>query len=137
MPVPKILAITTWAGTPEANLLKALFGIECVLTGQGRQAVRELLDSVEAGAYGQQRRRDIRVLRLRFGIEPRTDEEKLKAPRTPDNGSRTLEEVALYYHVARERIRQIEARALKVLRGRKYKVSRTLYDLVKRRRIQS
>ena len=46
--------------------------------------------------------REEKVLRLRFGIE--------------DGRSRTLEEVGKEFNVTRERIRQIEAKALRKLR---------------------
>ncbi len=46
--------------------------------------------------------REQQVLRLRFGLD--------------DGHSRTLEEVGLRFHVTRERIRQIEAKALRKLR---------------------
>jgi RNA polymerase primary sigma factor len=46
--------------------------------------------------------REQRVLQLRFGLE--------------DGRSRTLEEVGVEFNVTRERIRQIEAKALRKLR---------------------
>ena len=46
--------------------------------------------------------REQRVLQLRFGLE--------------DGRARTLEEVGLEFKVTRERIRQIEAKALRKLR---------------------
>ena len=46
--------------------------------------------------------REEKVLRLRFGIE--------------DGRTRTLEEVGTEFNVTRERIRQIEAKALRKLR---------------------
>ena len=46
--------------------------------------------------------REEKVLKLRFGIE--------------DGRTRTLEEVGKQFHVTRERIRQIEAKALRKLR---------------------
>ena len=46
--------------------------------------------------------REAKVLRLRFGID--------------DGKQRTLEEVGLMFDVTRERIRQIEAKALRKLR---------------------
>ena len=46
--------------------------------------------------------REQRVLVLRFGLE--------------DGRSRTLEEVGVEFHLTRERIRQIEAKAIRKLR---------------------
>lgn len=46
--------------------------------------------------------REAKVLKLRFGLE--------------DGKSRTLEEVGKEFNVTRERIRQIEAKALRKLR---------------------
>ena len=46
--------------------------------------------------------REAKVLRLRFGLD--------------DGNPRTLEEVGKEFHVTRERIRQIEAKALRKLR---------------------
>ena len=46
--------------------------------------------------------REQKVLRLRFGLE--------------DNRARTLEEVGKEFNVTRERIRQIEAKAIRKLR---------------------
>ena len=46
--------------------------------------------------------REAKVLRLRFGLD--------------DGKSRTLEEVGKQFNVTRERIRQIEAKALRKLR---------------------
>ena len=60
--------------------------------------VSDILD--EASKYLNQREMD--VIRLRFGLD--------------DGKSHTLEEIARYYHVTRERVRQIEAKALKKLR---------------------
>ena len=47
--------------------------------------------------------REEKVLRLRFGLD--------------DGRARTLEEVGRTFNVTRERIRQIEAKALRKLRG--------------------
>ncbi|GGO85220.1 RNA polymerase sigma factor RpoD [Marinobacterium nitratireducens] len=64
-------------------------------TGEGlREATREVL----AGLTG----REAKVLRMRFGIDMNTDH--------------TLEEVGKQFDVTRERIRQIEAKALRKLR---------------------
>ncbi len=59
-----------------------------------RDATREILDSLTV--------REAKVLRMRFGIEMNTDH--------------TLEEVGKQFDVTRERIRQIEAKALRKLR---------------------
>ena len=56
--------------------------------------IKEVLDSLTP--------REAKVLRMRFGIEMRTDH--------------TLEEVGKQFDVTRERIRQIEAKALRKLR---------------------
>ncbi len=59
-----------------------------------RDATKEILDSLTP--------REAKVLRMRFGIEMNTDH--------------TLEEVGKQFDVTRERIRQIEAKALRKLR---------------------
>ena len=58
--------------------------------------------------------REQEVLKMRFGLE--------------DGYSLTLEEVGLYFEVTRERIRQIEAKALRRLRHPKR--SRKLKDFI-------
>ena len=59
-----------------------------------KEQLGDVLDSIT--------QRERRVLQLRFGLE--------------DGRSRTLEEVGLEFGVTRERIRQIEARAMSKLR---------------------
>jgi RNA polymerase primary sigma factor len=59
-----------------------------------REVVKEVLDSLTP--------REAKVLRMRFGVEMSTDH--------------TLEEVGKQFDVTRERIRQIEAKALRKLR---------------------
>jgi len=62
------------------------------------KVVKEVLDSIEP--------REAEVLRMRFGIEMDTDH--------------TLEQVGQFYDVTRERIRQIEAKALRKLKHPSY-----------------
>ncbi|WNV03458.1 RNA polymerase sigma factor RpoD [Candidatus Methylospira mobilis] len=59
-----------------------------------RNVVKEILDSIDP--------REAQILRMRFGIDMDTDH--------------TLEEVGQQYNVTRERIRQIEAKALRKLK---------------------
>ncbi|WP_423227296.1 RNA polymerase sigma factor RpoD [Paenalcaligenes suwonensis] len=67
---------------------------DSALHGDMRGVVKEVLDSLTP--------REAKVLRMRFGIEMSTDQ--------------TLEEVGKQFDVTRERIRQIEAKALRKLR---------------------
>ena len=69
-------------------------------------ATGELLKGQIASVLDSIGERDAMVLRLRFGLE--------------DGRSRTLEEVGQVFGVTRERIRQIEAKALAVLRQPSY-----------------
>jgi RNA polymerase primary sigma factor len=62
------------------------------------QLLKEQVEAVLDSLSGRERR----VLQLRFGLE--------------DGRSRTLEEVGKEFNVTRERIRQIEAKALRKLR---------------------
>ena len=65
-------------------------------------AARQLLKEDILGILAELSPREQRVVILRFGLE--------------DGRSRTLEEVGLEFHVTRERIRQIEAKAIRKLR---------------------
>lgn len=66
------------------------------------QATKSMLKDALSEALKTLTEREERVLRLRFGMA--------------DGRSRTLEEVGRRFHVTRERIRQIEAKALRKLR---------------------
>ncbi len=68
--------------------------VEAALYSSLQNATQEVLDSLTS--------REAKVLRMRFGIEMNTDH--------------TLEEVGKQFDVTRERIRQIEAKALRKLR---------------------
>ena len=74
--------------------LATLAPSDAALHGSMRDVVKEVLDSLTP--------REAKVLRMRFGIEMSTDQ--------------TLEEVGKQFDVTRERIRQIEAKALRKLR---------------------
>jgi RNA polymerase primary sigma factor len=65
-------------------------------------AAHQLLKEQVADVLASLAPRERKVLELRFGLE--------------DGRSRTLEEVGREFHVTRERIRQIEAKALRKLR---------------------
>ncbi len=65
-------------------------------------AARQLLKEQVAAVLDSLTGRERRVLQLRFGLE--------------DGRARTLEEVGKEFNVTRERIRQIEAKALRKLR---------------------
>ena len=67
---------------------------DSALHGSMRDVVKEVLDSLTP--------REAKVLRMRFGVEMSSDQ--------------TLEEVGKQFDVTRERIRQIEAKALRKLR---------------------
>ena len=62
------------------------------------ESLKEVTDEILAGLTA----REAKVLRMRFGIDMNTDH--------------TLEEVGKQFDVTRERIRQIEAKALRKLR---------------------
>ena len=68
--------------------------IEAAMQAGLRDVVKDILDSLTP--------REAKVLRMRFGIEMSTDH--------------TLEEVGKQFDVTRERIRQIEAKALRKLK---------------------
>jgi len=74
--------------------MTTLAPVDAAVYASLREATKEVLESLTA--------REAKVLRMRFGIEMNTDH--------------TLEEVGKQFDVTRERIRQIEAKALRKLR---------------------
>lgn len=78
-------------------------------------ATNQLLKEHVKDMLGSLTEREQKILKLRFGLE--------------DGKSHTLEEVGQEFSVTRERIRQIEAKALAKLR--KHKDSRKLHDYIK------
>ena len=104
--------------TPEEKLVCAIFGegtwpegVRHFLSDEGLKAVNNLLDELQVADTA--KARGVKVIRLRFGFEPRTDAEKMK-PHHSD--ARTLDETKVYFGVTRERIRQIESKTLWMLR---------------------
>lgn len=105
---------------PGEKFMGALFGdrvggVRHFFGDEQQKAVNDLLDefvgedpSLTAG---------IKVIRLRFGFDARTEEEKAH-PHSSD--ARTLGEVGAYFSVTGERIRQIEAKTLRMLRHSRY-----------------
>ncbi len=85
-------------GQPAGRLYRGLEGAGAFGRGQPPELLREQVEQV----LNQLTERERRVLQLRFGLE--------------DGHSRTLEEVGKEFGVTRERIRQIEVKALRKLR---------------------
>jgi RNA polymerase primary sigma factor len=75
---------------------------DCKAVAPAEAAAQHLLKEQLTLVLGSLTRRERRVLELRFGLE--------------DGRSRTLEEVGRYFNVTRERIRQIETKALRKLK---------------------
>lgn len=84
-------------------------------TSPEESATMQLLKEHVKDMLGGLTEREQKILKLRFGLE--------------DGKSHTLEEVGQEFSVTRERIRQIEAKALTKLR--KHKDSKKLYDYIK------
>ena len=96
---------------PESKLMSAIFGEPTEDKGDANydhedlhDALMEALDSLALLGGPAFRERYKRVILLRFGFL------------SPDGYGRTLEEVAKEFGVTRERIRQIEAKTLRLLR---------------------
>ncbi|MBA7628102.1 RNA polymerase sigma factor RpoD [subsurface metagenome] len=123
--------------TPEEKLWCVIIGepvwpegFKHFLSAKKKKAVNDLLDefvtkhpeqvprTYHRPASSAQCKRGVKVLRLRFGFEPRTEAEKA---RPFGSNTRTLEEVSHYFGVTRERIRQIEAKMLRILRHPVYR----------------
>lgn len=81
--------------TPETNLLKVVLGEIPVDADKQKERVEALLEKLSP--------REREVIKLRFGLK--------------DGTCRSLDEVAQLHCITRERIRQIEARALSKLRN--------------------
>ncbi|MBI5305564.1 MAG: RNA polymerase sigma factor RpoD [Chloroflexi bacterium] len=95
------MSLETPVGTEENSSLADFIEDESV-PGPADQASRQLLKEQMQDVLDQLGERERRVLELRFGLR--------------DGQARTLEEVGQEFGVTRERIRQIEAKALRKLR---------------------
>ena len=93
------LAASELISLTEAQKLRLSYDGETVLIEEIRQ--RELKEKIEQ-VLQTLKPREQRILQLRFGLE--------------DGRSRTLEEVGAVFDLTRERTRQIEAKALRLLR---------------------
>jgi DNA-directed RNA polymerase sigma subunit (sigma70/sigma32) len=116
----------TMSGNPENTLMSVLFGIYPRGTGdtdfydevEGETLRDALFGQIEKitesvrGAPGFTRRIR-RVIELRFGFE--------------GGRSRTLEEIGNEFGLSKERVRQIEAKALRILRRPKYAAKLRLF----------
>ena len=92
--VMAVLVAGVIAGCASSGTVKQLTPADAASHQLLKEQVEGVLDSLTP--------RERRVLQLRFGLE--------------DGRSRTLEEVGRDFNVTRERIRQIEAKALRKLR---------------------
>ncbi len=95
------ISLETPIGEEEDSILGDFIEDKDVENPDGKTAFALLQDQL-AGVLKTLPRREQEVLRMRFGLD--------------DGYSLTLEEVGLYFNVTRERIRQIEAKALRRLR---------------------
>lgn len=86
----------------EDSYLGDLIPDESFMTPEENAIIEALKNDTKSLLEGLEERQQ-RVLRLRFGLD--------------DGRTRTLEEVGKEFHVTRERIRQIEAKALTILRN--------------------
>ncbi len=112
---------------PEEKLINAIFGapvyihdVEHFLSDEGKKAVNDLLENPPPSVG----KRDVRVIRLRFGFEPLTETEKFKPHLS---NARTLKEVGSYLGVTPERIRQVEAKTLRRFRHPAYSKKLKIY----------
>ncbi|MBN1374379.1 sigma-70 family RNA polymerase sigma factor [Candidatus Dojkabacteria bacterium] len=95
------ISLTTTLQDDDKSVLEEMIADEESISPEDF-AEQELLRAQLASLLDQLPQREAEVLRLRFGLR--------------DGISRTLEEVGLQFNVTRERIRQIEAKALKKLK---------------------
>jgi len=101
--IPQTVSLSKPLGDDEENQIFNLIADPQFSTTSGKASFVYLQDQLEKVLHTLTRREE-EVIRLRFGMR--------------DGMPRTLEEVGLIFNLTRERIRQIEAKALKKLRHR-------------------
>jgi len=101
--IPQTVSLSKPLGDDEENQIFNLIADPQFSTTSGKASFVYLQDQLEKVLHSLTRREE-EVIRLRFGMR--------------DGMPRTLEEVGLIFNLTRERIRQIEAKALKKLRHR-------------------
>ena len=101
--IPQTISLSKPLGDDEENQVSNLIADPQFSTTSGKASFVYLQDQLEKVLHTLTRREE-EVIRLRFGMR--------------DGMPRTLEEVGLIFNLTRERIRQIEAKALKKLRHR-------------------
>ncbi|RKX18936.1 MAG: hypothetical protein DRP26_04305, partial [Candidatus Zixiibacteriota bacterium] len=101
--IPQTVSLSKPLGDDEENQILNLIADPQFSTTSGKASFVYLQDQLEK-VLNSLTRREEEVIRLRFGMN--------------DGMPRTLEEVGLIFNLTRERIRQIEAKALKKLRHR-------------------
>ncbi|MCP4582531.1 MAG: sigma-70 family RNA polymerase sigma factor [candidate division Zixibacteria bacterium] len=101
--IPQTVSLSKPLGDDEENQISNLIADPQFSTTSGKASFVYLQDQLEKVLHTLSRREE-EVIRLRFGMR--------------DGMPRTLEEVGLIFNLTRERIRQIEAKALKKLRHR-------------------
>lgn len=101
--IPQTVSLSKPLGDDEENQIFNLIADPQFSTTSGKASFVYLQDQLEKILHSLTKREE-EVIRLRFGMR--------------DGMPRTLEEVGLIFNLTRERIRQIEAKALKKLRHR-------------------
>ncbi|HHE40010.1 MAG TPA: sigma-70 family RNA polymerase sigma factor, partial [Candidatus Cloacimonetes bacterium] len=101
--IPQTVSLSKPLGDDEENQISNLIADPQFSTTSGKASFVYLQDQIERILHTLTKREE-EIIKLRFGMS--------------DGMPRTLEEVGLIFNLTRERIRQIEAKALKKLRHR-------------------
>ena len=101
--IPQTVSLSKPLGDDEENQISNLIADPQFSTTSGKASFVYLQDQIDKILHSLTKREE-EIIKLRFGMN--------------DGMPRTLEEVGLIFNLTRERIRQIEAKALKKLRHR-------------------